>query len=216
MDGEYRLVVLVSGSGSNLQAFIDRVADGSLPVQIAAVISNRADAYALERAQRAGIATEVIDHRTFTSREAFDQALMARIDGYRPDLIVLAGFMRILTPAFVRHYAGRLLNTHPSLLPKYPGTDTHARAIAAGDSEHGASVHFVTEELDGGPLVAQTRVPVAPGDTPDALRSRVQTAEHRMYPQVVGWLASGRLKHDADGITLDGKPVAATGIDVTG
>lgn len=216
MGSEYRLVVLVSGSGSNLQAFIDRVADGSLPVQIAAVISNRADAYALERAQRAGIATEVIDHRGFSSREAFDQVLMAHIDAFRPNLVVLAGFMRILTPAFVQHYSGRLLNTHPSLLPKYPGTDTHARAIAAGDSEHGASVHLVTEELDGGPLVAQTRVPIVPGDTPDTLRARVQAAEHRMYPQVVGWLASGRLKQGADGITLDGKPVGATGIDVTG
>lgn len=216
MDGEYRLVVLVSGSGSNLQAFIDRIADGSLPARIAAVISNRADAYALERAARAGIATEILDHRPFASREDFDQALMTRIDTYRPDAVVLAGFMRILTPAFVQHYAGRLLNTHPSLLPKYPGTDTHARAIAAGEAEHGASVHFVTEELDGGPLVAQTRVPVVPGDTPDTLRARVQAAEHRMYPQVVGWLAGGRLRPTAGGITLDGKPVAASGIDVTG
>lgn len=215
MAGDYRLVVLVSGSGSNLQAFIDRVADGSLPARIVAVISNRADAYALERAAHAGIATAVIDHRGFSSRETFDAALMARIDEYRPDLVVLAGFMRILTPAFVRHYAGRLLNTHPSLLPKYPGMDTHARAIAAGEREHGASVHFVTEELDGGPLVARTRVPVLPDDTPDSLKARVQAAEHRMYPQVACWLATGRLQHRPDGIFLDGRPVGATGIDVT-
>lgn len=215
MAGDYRLVVLVSGSGSNLQAFIDRIAEGSLPARIAAVISNVADAYALERAARAGIVSEVIEHRAFPSREAFDTALMSRIDEYRPDLVILAGFMRILTPAFVRHYEGRLLNTHPSLLPKYPGMDTHARAIAAGEREHGASVHFVTEELDGGPLVARTKVPVLPDDTPDTLKARVQAAEHRMYPQVAGWLATGRLRYRPEGIFLDDKPLSATGIDVT-
>lgn len=212
MPDGFRLAILVSGSGSNLQAFIDRRADGSLPATIAVVISNKADAYALERARRAGIPVEVIDHRAFPSREAFDEALMARIDASHADAVVLAGFMRILTPGFVRHYSGRLLNTHPSLLPKYPGLDTHARAIAAGDGEHGATVHFVTEELDGGPVVAQAVVPVLPDDTPDALRARVQAAEHRMYPEVTGWLASGRLRLTDAGVTLDGTPVGATGI----
>ena len=207
----FRLVVLVSGNGSNLQAFIDRVADGTLPATIAAVISNRADAGALARAQAAGITTEVLDHRDFPSREAFDAALAARIDAHAPDAVVLAGFMRILSAGFVRHYAGRLLNTHPSLLPKYPGLDTHARAIAAGEREHGASVHFVTEELDGGPVVAQAPVPVLPGDTPDTLRARVQAAEHRLYPAVVGWLAAGRLRVDGAGVRLDGRLLGATG-----
>lgn len=205
----YRLVVLISGSGSNLQAFIDRIADGSLPAVIAAVISNKADAFGLERARRAGIAAEVLDHRAFASREAFDQALAGRIDAYRPDLVVLAGFMRILTAGFVHHYAGRLLNIHPSLLPRFTGTDTHARALAAGETEHGASVHFVTEELDGGPVVAQARVPVLPGDTAETLRERVHQAEHRLYPEVVRWLATGRVRLTADGIQLDGQPLAS-------
>lgn len=209
MHAPFRLVVLISGSGSNLQSFIDSVADGRLPAQIAAVISNRPDAYGLERARRANIPVEVLDHRTFADRAAFDAALSARIDAYRPDAVILAGFMRILTDGFVQHYAGRLLNIHPSLLPRYPGLDTHARAIAAGDSEHGCSVHFVTGELDGGPVVAQTRVPVLPGDTPDTLRARVQQAEHTLFPEVVGWLATGRLQLTATGVLIDGKP--ATG-----
>lgn len=213
MAGEFRLVVLVSGNGSNLQAFIDRAADGTLPARVAAVVSNRADAFALERARRAGIPTEVLDHRGFPSREAFDQKLATVIDGYRPDLVVLAGFMRILTPGFVQHYAGRLLNTHPSLLPKFPGMDTHARAIAAGEAEHGASVHFVTEELDGGPVVARVHVPVLPDDTPDSLKARVQIAEHQLYPTVVGWLAEGRLRLSGPGVILDGIPLGPTGID---
>lgn len=203
----FRLVVLVSGNGSNLQAFIDRVADGSLPAHIVAVISNKPDVYALERARRAGIATEVLDHREFASREAFDTALAARIDAHRPDLVILAGFMRILTPAFVHHYDGRLLNVHPSLLPKFTGMDTHARALAAGEREHGCSVHFVTEELDGGPVVAQACLPILPDDSADTLRARVQQAEHRLYPLVAGWLATGRLRLAGHGVTLDGVPL---------
>lgn len=201
----FRLVVLVSGSGSNLQAFIDRVADGSLPATIAAVISNRADAFGLERARRAGIPAETLDHKAFPDREAFDRALAARIDAYAPDVVVLAGFMRILSPWFVTHYEGRLLNVHPSLLPKFPGLDTHARALAAGEREHGSSVHFVTEELDGGPVVAQARVAIQSGDTADTLRERVQQAEHRLYPEVVGWIASGRLAWTPRGPVLDGR-----------
>lgn len=203
----FRLAVLVSGNGSNLQAFIDRIADGSLPARIVAVISNKPDVYALERARRAGIATEVVDHREFASREAFDTALAARIDAHRPDLVILAGFMRILTPAFVHHYAGRLLNVHPSLLPKFTGMDTHARAIAAGEREHGCSVHFVTEELDGGPVVAQACLPILPDDSADTLRARVQQAEHRLYPLVAGWLATGRLRLSGHGVTLDDAPL---------
>lgn len=208
MTEPFRLVVLVSGNGSNLQAFIDRVADGSLPAVIAAVISNRPDAGALERARRAGIPAEVVDHRVYADRAAFDDALAATIDRYRPDAVILAGFMRILTPGFVHRYRGRLLNVHPSLLPRYPGLDTHARALAAGDREHGSSVHFVTEELDGGPVVAQATVPVRENDTAASLQARVQLAEHHLYPLVAGWLASGRLHLADHGVTLDGAPLA--------
>lgn len=213
MTSPFRLVVLISGSGSNLQAFIDRIDDGTLPATIAAVISNRPGVAGLERATRAGIATQVVDHRGYPDRESFDAALADAVDAHRPDAVILAGFMRILTPAFVRRFHGRLLNVHPSLLPKYPGLDTHARAIAAGDAVHGSSVHFVTEELDGGPVVAQACVPVLPGDSADTLRARVQQAEHRLYPQVVSWLADGRLQLQASGVTLDGKPLARPVMD---
>lgn len=210
MASAFRIVVLISGNGSNLQSFIEAVASGSLPAKIVAVISNKAEAFGLERARRAGIACEVLDHRTFHDRASFDQTLAARIDSHRPDVVVLAGFMRILTPEFVAHYAGRLLNVHPSLLPKFPGLDTHARAIAAGETVHGSSVHFVTAELDGGPVVAQTRVPVLPDDTPETLRARVQQAEHRLYPAVVGWLAGGRLRLEKNTVMLDDTPAGAT------
>ena len=201
------VVVLISGSGSNLQALIDGAAGGELPIRIEAVISNEPDAFGLERARRAGIAAEVVDHRAFDSREAFDQALMAAIDRHQPGLVVLAGFMRILTPAFVHHYAGRLLNIHPSLLPKYQGLHTHRRALEAGDVEHGASVHFVTEELDGGPVILQAKVPVLPGDTPERLAARVLEKEHRIYPLVVKWFAQGRLRLDGDGVLFDDHPL---------
>jgi phosphoribosylglycinamide formyltransferase-1 len=206
MASPFRLVVLISGSGSNLQAFIDRIADGSLPAVIAAVISNKADAFGLERARRAGIPTEIINHRDFDSRTAFDTALAASIDRYAPDAVILAGFMRILTEDFVRHYEGRLLNIHPSLLPKFTGLDTHARALAAGEREHGSSVHFVTAELDGGPVIAQSHLPILPGDTAESLRERVQQAEHQLYPQAVMWLASGRLTLRDGVVRLDGQP----------
>src|SRR5690606_23530679 len=187
------VVVLISGSGSNLQALIDSITQDGNPARIAAVISNRADAYGLERAKKAGIDTLVLDHKQFDGREAFDAALVEAIDGFDPQLVVLAGFMRILSGGFVRHYAGRLLNIHPSLLPKYKGLHTHQRALEAGDSEHGCSVHFVTEELDGGPLVVQAIVPVQSGDTPESLAQRVHAEEHRIYPLAVSWFASGRL-----------------------
>lgn len=209
------LVVLISGSGSNLQAFIDAVGAGELPARIAAVISNKADAYGLERARRAGIATEVLDHRPFERREDFDAALRERVERYRPDLIILAGFMRILTPAFVSPYRGRLFNIHPSLLPRYPGLDTHRRAIEAGDREAGATVHFVTEDLDGGPPIIQAKVPILAGDTPERLASRVLEQEHAIYPLAARWFAEGRLHLEDNEVTLDGKTLPATGYAYT-
>jgi phosphoribosylglycinamide formyltransferase-1 len=205
------VVVLISGSGSNLQALIDSVARGENPARIAAVISNRADAYGLQRAKQAGIATELLDHKQFDGREAFDAALIQAIDAHQPDLVVLAGFMRILTPGFVQHYAGRLLNIHPSLLPKYKGLHTHQRALEAGDGEHGCSVHFVTEELDGGPLVVQAVLPVMADDTAESLANRVHQQEHKIYPLAVRWFAEGRLRLGAQGAMLDGEPLPASG-----
>jgi phosphoribosylglycinamide formyltransferase-1 len=200
------LVALISGGGTNLQAIIDR-SQKDLPVDIRAVVSNRADAYGLERARRAGIEARVLDHRDFPSREAYDIALMGLIDEYEPALIVLAGFMRILTPDFVQHYRGRMFNIHPSLLPRYRGLGTHARALAAGDSEHGATVHFVTEELDGGPPIIQARVPVLPDDTAATLAARVLEKEHVIYPTAIRWFAEGRLRLDGLHAVLDERPL---------
>ncbi|ROL66387.1 phosphoribosylglycinamide formyltransferase [Pseudomonas vranovensis] len=205
------VVVLLSGTGSNLQALIDSTRTGDSPVRLCAVISNRADAYGLQRAKDAGIATAVLDHKAFDGREAFDTALVELIDGYQPQLVVLAGFMRILSAGFVRHYQGRLLNIHPSLLPKYKGLHTHQRALEAGDAEHGCSVHFVTEELDGGPLVVQAVIPVELDDTPERLAQRVHSQEHLIYPLAVRWFAEGRLRLGEHGALLDGQPLAASG-----
>ena len=205
------VVVLISGSGSNLQALIDSIAHDGNPARIAAVVCNRADAYGLERARQAGIATELLDHKQFDGREAFDAALIQAIDAHQPELVVLAGFMRILTPGFVAHYSGRLLNIHPSLLPRHKGLHTHQRALEAGDSEHGCSVHFVTEELDGGPLVVQAVLPVMTDDTADSLARRVHQQEHQIYPLAVRWFAEGRLRLGAQGAMLDGEPLPASG-----
>ncbi|WP_449431557.1 phosphoribosylglycinamide formyltransferase [Pseudomonas putida] len=205
------VVVLLSGSGSNLQALIDSSRAEDSPVRIRAVVSNRADAYGLQRAAAAGIDSAVLEHTGFDGREAFDAALMARIDSFAPDLVVLAGFMRILSGDFVRHYQGRLLNIHPSLLPRYKGLHTHRRALEAGDAEHGCSVHFVTEELDGGPLVVQAVVPVAPDDSVDSLAQRVHQQEHQIYPLAVRWFAEGRLRLGEQGALLDDQPLAASG-----
>ncbi|MBC3304002.1 formyltetrahydrofolate-dependent phosphoribosylglycinamide formyltransferase [Pseudomonas cedrina] len=205
------VVVLLSGTGSNLQALIDSTRTGDSPVRIAAVISNRSDAYGLQRARDAGIATRSLDHKTFEGREAFDSALIELIDAFNPKLVVLAGFMRILSADFVRHYEGRLLNIHPSLLPKYKGMHTHQRALDAGDREHGCSVHFVTEELDGGPLVVQAVVPVESNDSAQSLAQRVHTQEHRIYPLAVRWFAEGRLILGDQGALLDGQLLAASG-----
>ena len=202
------IVVLISGSGSNLQAIIDAAERGGLPVEIRAVISNRPGVLGLARAKKAGIPAEVLDHTDFASREDYDRALMTLIDRFQPGLVVLAGFMRLLSDAFTDHYAGRMLNIHPSLLPAYKGLHTHRRVLEDGASVHGASVHFVTAELDGGPVIAQVRVPVHPGDSPERLAARVLEQEHRLYPEVIRWFAEGRLRLGEDGRAwLDGEPL---------
>jgi phosphoribosylglycinamide formyltransferase-1 len=205
------LVVLISGSGSNLQAIIDG-ASRDLPVDIRAVVSNRADAYGLERAGHAGIETRVLDHRKFPDRESYDRSLADLVESFEPALVVLAGFMRILTPEFVRRFQGRMINIHPSLLPKYRGLHTHQRALDAGDSMHGASVHFVTEELDGGPVVLQARVPVLSGDDADTLAARVLKKEHIIYPTVVRWIAEGKIRMRDGRIFKDGMELEAPAI----
>lgn len=211
-----RLVVLISGSGSNLQAIIDACRNGALPCEIGCVISNRPDAMGLERARRADIPVRCVKHGDFATREAFDAALQACIDAYAPELVVLAGFMRILTPGFVRHYAGRLLNIHPSLLPKYPGLNTHQRALDAADAEHGATVHFVTEDLDGGPAIVQGRVRILPTDTAESLAARVLEQEHRIYPYAIRLYAEGRLRLADSRALLDGRPLPPGGLQYDG
>ncbi len=207
----HQLAVLISGSGTNLQAIMDAQKAGTLDAEIAVVFSNRANAAGLERAAQAGIPTASLDHRDYPDREQFDQAMIEVLTPYAPDTVVLAGFMRILSAVFVRHYAGRLINIHPSLLPKYRGLNTHARALEAGDSEHGCSIHFVTEELDGGPLIAQAPIAVHANDTVDSLSKRVQQREHLLYPQVLQWRAQDRLELTDNGVVLDGKPLPAQG-----
>ncbi|WP_213879901.1 phosphoribosylglycinamide formyltransferase [Pseudomonas sp. dw_358] len=211
--GHCNVVVLLSGTGSNLQALIDSIAQAApaYPARIRAVISNRADALGLQKARDAGIATAVLDHKAYVDREAFDQALAECIDNFGADLVVLAGFMRILSVTFVRHYEGRLLNIHPSLLPLYKGLHTHQRALEAGDREHGCSVHFVTEELDGGPLVVQAAIPIQADDDAQRLAARVHAREHQIYPLAVRWFAEGRLSLGAQGAILDGQYLGASG-----
>ncbi len=189
------IVILISGRGSNMQALLE----ANLPCRVAAVISNRADAPGLAIAERHGIATQVVAHRDYPDRESFDAALAAAIDRYQPDLIALAGFMRILTPNFVARYQDRLINIHPSLLPAYGGLDTHARALKDGVKIHGCTVHFVTSDLDHGPIIIQAAVPVLMNDTPETLAARVLREEHRIYPQAVNWFCRGYLRLDTDG-----------------
>ena len=188
------IVILISGRGSNMEALIAAREAGLLPVHIAAVISNRPDAKGLETAARAGIATACMDHKAFAGREAFDAALAECIDRFAPDLVVLAGFMRILTEGFVRHYEGRLMNIHPSLLPAFPGLHTHRQALDEGVRVHGCTVHFVTPELDHGPVIIQAAVPVLDGDTENDLAARILVQEHKVYPQAVRWFAEDRLR----------------------
>jgi len=199
-----RVAILISGSGTNLQAFIDAVATGTLDVYIAIVFSNRPEAYGLTRARDAGIPTECLQYEDYADRESFDRAIIEVLDRYEVDLVILAGFMRILSGVFVKHFEGRVLNIHPALLPKYPGLDTHQRAIDAGEQWHGSTVHFVTEELDGGPRILQGRVPVRSDDTASLLSARVQAVEHKIYPQVASLFASGRLEYRDGDTWLDG------------
>jgi phosphoribosylglycinamide formyltransferase 1 len=210
-----RLAVLISGGGSNMAAIARACTSGQIAAEIAVVISDRRDVAGLLRAQELGLEVRTIaatDYRTVAGfdRISFESTLRQAIEASGAQLVVLAGFMRILSPAFAEAYAGRMLNIHPSLLPRFPGLDTHARALAAGDKEHGASVHYVTGELDAGPLVLQGRVPVRPGDTPESLSARVHALEHRIYPAVIGWIASGRLLWCDGSPRLDGAPVPAS------
>ncbi|WP_436876738.1 phosphoribosylglycinamide formyltransferase [Siccibacter turicensis] len=205
------IVVLISGNGSNLQAIIDACESGKIAGTLRAVFSNKADAFGLQRARDAGIPAHALSAGQFATREAFDRELMQEIDAYAPDLVVLAGYMRILSPAFVAHYTGRLINIHPSLLPKYPGLHTHRQVLENGDAEHGTSVHFVTDELDGGPVILQAKVPVFDGDDEADITARVQAQEHAIYPLVVSWFAGGRLKMQDNAAWLDGQKLAPLG-----
>lgn len=189
-----KTAILISGSGTNLQAFIDRVAGGVLDLELSVVLSNRPDAYGLVRARDAGIPTACIEHGQFSGRDTFDRAVAARLDEWRPDLLVLAGFMRILSAGFVEHYAGKILNIHPALLPAYPGLNTHQRVLDAGDEWHGSTVHFVTERLDGGPRILQGRLPIDASESAEQLAARVQTIEHQIYPEAAGWVGEGRVE----------------------
>jgi len=196
---EKAIVILISGRGSNMEALLE----ARLPARIAAVISNNPQARGLGTAQSRGIATAVVDHRAFPDRTAFDAALAAEIDRHRPDLVVLAGFMRILTEPFIARYRGRLINIHPSLLPTFTGIHTHRRALAAGVRIHGCTVHFVAPAVDSGPIIAQAAVPVLPGDTEDRLAARVLAEEHRIYPQAVRWFIEGKLKLEDGRVMID-------------
>jgi phosphoribosylglycinamide formyltransferase-1 len=189
-----RLVVLISGNGSNLQAIIDDIANNNLPAQIVAVISNKADAYGLERAKKANIEQRVLSYSDFSDRNQYDLALKELIDKFQPDLIILAGFMRILSNEFVEHYSQKMMNIHPSLLPKYKGLNTHQRVLDAGDKEHGCSVHFVTPELDDGPVILQAKVEVKDNDTAEMLAARVHEQEHIIYPKAIQLFAEEKIK----------------------
>lgn len=204
-----RIVVLISGSGSNLQALIDACTAGAIQGSIVAAISNRPQVYGLERARLAGIETQTLDHKNFADRAEFDQALMELIDSYQPDAVVLAGFMRILTANFVQHYSGKMLNIHPSLLPAYKGVHTHQRALDDQVKLHGATVHFVTAELDAGAVILQAEVPVLEGDTAEILAARVLIEEHKIYPQVLGWFCAERLTFQDGHAWLDGQRLLA-------
>ena len=205
------IVVLVSGSGSNLQAIMDACEQQKINGTISAVFSNKAEAFGLERAREAGIPAFSLLPADYPSREVFDDQLIKEIDVWKPDVIVLAGYMRILSPSFVDHYTGRLLNIHPSLLPKYPGLHTHRQVLENGDQEHGTSVHFVTEELDGGPIILQAKIPVFPEDEESDIIARILHQEHAIYPLVISWFVDGRLAMRNNTAWLDGTSLPAQG-----
>jgi phosphoribosylglycinamide formyltransferase-1 len=210
-----RIVVLISGSGSNMQAIAEACVKTEIDGEIVAVISNRPEVLGLQRAKEMGIATDVVDHTQFPTREEFDANLIRAIDEFSPDLVVLAGFMRILTSDFVRRYKGRMLNIHPSLLPKYKGLNTHQRALDAGDKEAGVTVHFVSEDLDGGANIIQAVVPVLDDDDEGTLRSRVQIQEHVIYPIAVKWCVEGRLTLNKGDAYFDGKALPSQGLELS-
>lgn len=207
----HKVAVLISGSGTNLQAMIDAQRQGALPVEFSVVLSNKADAQGLQRAKDADIPTLVINHKEYASREDFDQAMVDALTPYAVDTVVLAGFMRILTPVFVEHFTGRLLNIHPSLLPRYRGLNTHQRALDNNDQEHGCSIHFVSNELDGGPVIAQAVVPIHAGDNATTLAERVHQSEHLLYPKVLQWRANQTLVLTDKGIRLNEQAIPANG-----
>ncbi len=206
------IAILISGTGSNMQAFIDACKTGKLQANIRIVISNNPDAVGLQRAADAGIPTRCVNHRDYDSREMFDAALVSALQEHDIDLVILAGFMRILTPVFIEPYLGQLLNIHPSLLPKYPGLHTHQRALDARDTQGGVTVHFVTPELDSGPAIIQARVPIQPKDTAQSLASRVIVEEHIIYPLAAQWFVEGRLRLGSEGAILDGELLPTSGI----
>jgi phosphoribosylglycinamide formyltransferase-1 len=214
MASRCKTAILISGSGTNLQAFIDAVQGGELDLDLAVVFSNNPEAFGLERAERSGIPTSCIQHSDFPDRDSFDQAVIAELDRFEPDLLVLAGFMRILSKAFVAHYAGKILNIHPALLPLYPGLNTHQRVLDAGDEWHGSTVHFVTDELDAGPRILQGRLAVIPGETANELAIRVQAVEHQIYPQAASLVGSGKVTFKNGKSWVDGhlseEPVVQT------
>lgn len=200
--GMHSIVTLISGRGSNFEALVKTAQKENWPVRFSGVIANRPDAKGLDFARSEGIPALALDHKTYPDRVAFDQALMQQIDLLKPDLVVLAGFMRILTPNFIRHYAGKLINIHPSLLPNFPGLHTHERALAAGVKTHGASVHFVSEGVDEGPIICQATVPVLPDDSAEQLAARVLQMEHQIYPRAVKWFIDGRLRIEGNQVKL--------------
>ena len=204
MAARCKTAILISGSGTNLQAFIDASGRGDLRLELSVVLSNEPDAYGLVRADEAGIPTVCIEHRQFSDRRSFDSAVSSKLDEWRPELLILAGFMRILSAGFVDHYAGRILNIHPALLPAYPGLNTHQRVLDAGDKWHGSTVHFVTEELDGGPRILQGRLPVIEGESAQQLAARVQAVEHQIYPEAAGWVGEGRVEFRDGRTFIDG------------
>ncbi|MAD91887.1 MAG: phosphoribosylglycinamide formyltransferase [Gammaproteobacteria bacterium] len=200
-----KTAILISGSGTNLQAFIDAVENNNLNLNLLIVLSNNPHAYGLERAKRAGIEISCIEHAKFLSRELFDEAIIRELEHHEPDLLILAGFMRILSPIFIRKYFGKILNIHPSLLPKYPGLDTHQRALSAGDKWHGSTVHFVTEELDCGPQILQGRIAINYDESADELKERVQKIEHEIFPLAASWVSTGKAKLKNGECWIDGK-----------
>lgn len=197
-----KIVVLISGNGTNLQAIIDNIQSGTLPVHICAVLSDQADAYGLKRAQKAHITTEVISPKKYASRTAYHQSLLASLKKYQPDLIVLSGFMHILGNLVIKAFAGQIINIHPSLLPKYKGLNTYQKALAAGDPRHGTTIHFVTEDLDSGPIIAQKSIEIRPDDTVETLKQRTQALEHRLYPEVIAWFADNKVKLTKVGVEI--------------